>query len=215
MSLAELLSEVLHRPGGDPGLRALALIHGAAVVGRFDAVAALLPQARALKLPESELAEAALQVVAYGGFPRAIQTLQLLALDRHGSADGPPVGPVQAAAGQQTWDAVYAEHAGRVLSGLHALHPGFHELVLAQAYGSLLARPGLDLGRRELLGVAALALMALPRPLESHVRGALHNGFAASAVQDILLTSHALADDHARTVIDEAAARLSRKAPPR
>src|SRR6185436_21056737 len=105
--------------------------------------------------------EAALQVAAYGGFPRTIEGLALLA-ERAPSA-GPAATERTAddrrRAGRDVWDKVYAEQADEVLAWLGTLAPELPGWVLDDAYGRVLSRPGLSLAERELLGVAALALM--------------------------------------------------------
>ena len=209
MALAQQLGEVVRRPGGDPALRSLALLHGACCAGRFDAVPALLELAAAAGVPDVALQEACLQVVAYGGFPRAIEALGLLARHRNRPPPPPPPEPPPAA-GRATWDAIYRDHGEEVLAGLAAVAPGFPALVLESAYRRILAREGLSLGDRELLAVAALALMALPAPLGSHVRGALRNGSSPAAVIDILDTARVLGAPEALPVIDQAVDRISR-----
>jgi len=209
MSLPQQLGLAVRRPGGDPGLRSLALLHGACCAGRFDAVPALLELAASAGVTDVALLEACLQVVAYGGFPRAIEGLGLLARQRRGPPPPPPPEP-SPAAGRATWDAIYREQAEEVLGGLSAVAPGFPELVLDGAYRRILAREGLPLRERELLGVAALALLALPVPLGSHVRGALRNGSSPEAVIDILDTARVLAAPEALPVIDQAVDRISR-----
>jgi 4-carboxymuconolactone decarboxylase len=239
LSFAQDIADVLRRPGGAPEVRCLALLHGAACAGRFDAVPALLQAGATLGLPPTDprLAETALQVVAYGGFPRAIELLTHLRRARaeasHPAATAattataaasttrtasatrpaapPPVDPgILAAQGRRVWDAIYKDLAEDVLASLDDLSPGFSRIVLEDAYGRLLARPGLSLAERELLAVAALALMALPAPLGSHIRGALRNGSNAPAVMDILDTCRILADPAALAVLAQAQDRLSR-----
>jgi len=226
---------VLRRPGLAPELRCLALLHGAACAGRFDALPALLAAAPVLGLPlaDPRVAETALQVVAYGGFPRAIEVLTHLHRARGRPAapgSGEPGEPGKsetsgapggreptddpraqdAARGRRVWDAIYKDLAQDVLATLEDLHPGLPGLVLEDAYGAILARPGLSLAERELFAVAALALMALPAPLGSHIRGALRNGSNAPAVMDILDTCRVLADPAALAVLAQAQDRLSR-----
>ena len=214
--LRQTLAERLRAPGGDPRLRCLCLFHGAAAIGRFDAVEALLELSSEIGIPRLELAEAALQVVAYGGFPRAIETFSKLAgLPR----DAAPVAGTDALPeeidlldrGRETFRRVYGTNTEKVLAQLDDYQPGLASHVLQDAYGRILSRPGLPLGEREMLAVAALALAALPLPLESHMRGALANGFQLSAIEDILSTSFVLADEGARTVISQALVRLSKK----
>jgi 4-carboxymuconolactone decarboxylase len=209
VSLPQQLRLALTRPVGEPAVRALALAHGAACAGRFDAVPPLLDLAAELGAGPEALHEACLQVVAYGGFPRAIEALTLLSARRR--EPPPPAHREPApAAGRAVWDSIYSDQAEDVLAKLEALAPGFPHWVLDSAYRRILARPGLALRDRELLGVAALALMALPAPLGSHVRGALRNGSSADLVADILDTARVLAGPEALAVIDQAVDRLSR-----
>lgn len=215
MSLSDELLAALAPPGPEPDLRLLALLHGAAVIGRFDAVELLLDTALERELPPGWLEETALLVAPYGGFPRAIETLTLLARRRHTPATR-RIEPEADAnlveqRGRATFEAVYGANTERVLSELNRLLPGFDRHVLTAAYGSVLCRDGLTLGQRELLAVAALALAGLPAPLGSHIRGALRNGFPAAAVDDTLQACAVLADERARATLEQARDRLSRK----
>lgn len=233
MPLPQDLEAAVFSPAGDPGLRCLALLHGATCVGRFDAVPALHALADRLEIPIARRREAALQVAAYGGFPRTIEGLSLLAAHSRlvpsaPSAPGPPTAqgaqvaraaPTAAQAstsealwerGRVVWERVYADQADEVLAWLGTLAPELPDWVLDEAYGRVLSRPGLSLAERELLGVAALALMALPAPLASHVRGALRNGSNAAAVGDTLRTCRCLADSKALAAIEQALQRLDR-----
>ncbi len=209
VSLATSIEAALRRPGGEPAVRCLALLHGAACVGRLDVVPVLLAEAARLAITAQRLRETALQVVAYGGFPRSIGLLSLL-------GPAPEIAPVRlalgttASLGRPVWDRVYGSQAEAVLAALDGLFPGFSALVLDDAYGHILARPGLTLAERELLAVAALALMALPAPLGSHIRGALRNGSNAEGVIDILETCRVLAHPHALLVLEQAHERLTR-----
>ncbi len=185
------------------------------MISRFDAVESLISLGSARGVSWADMEEAALQLVPYGGFPRAIELLTLLADRRPGqpstAADDPGPRPQTLAAGRALFVQVYGDNADKVLAGLDQLLPGFAPLVLESAYGRILARPQLNLGERELLAVAALGLAALAAPLGSHVRGALVNGFPPGAVQDTLLTCNVLADDRSRPVIAQALDRIERK----
>jgi len=218
VSLPSELEAAVLSPGGEPGLRCLALLHGATCIGRFDAVAELNALADRLRIPAERRREAALQVAAYGGFPRTIEGLTHLA----GRGPAGPAGPAASderppserrRAGRAVWDRIYAEQADPVLARLGALAPELPGWVLDDAYGRVLSRPGLSLAERELLGVAALALMGLAAPLASHVRGALRNGSNAGTVGDILRACRGLADPNALAVIDSALQRLERDPP--
>jgi len=207
------LEAAVLNPPGDPALRCLALLHGATCIGRFDAVEALHALADRLQIPAARRREAALQVAAYGGIPRAIEGLSLLserAPDAALECAPEPEAAERRVRGRAVWDRIYAEQADEVLAWLGTLAPELPGWVLDDAYGRVLSRPGLELAERELLGVAALALMALPAPLASHVRGALRNGSNAEAVGDILRACRALAAPNALAVIEQALQRLDR-----
>lgn len=228
VSLADQLAEVVRRPGGDPALRCLSLLHGAGCIGRFDAVSALLELAPALDVPAGRLLEAALQVVPFGGYPRAIETLTLLGGARadaragaRGAPHGEPPAPLaplaprpssmpRSAAGRAAWDAIYRDGAADVLATLEGLAPGLAGWVIEDAYGRVLSRPQMPLADRELLAVAALALMALAAPLGSHVRGALRTGATPLSVEDILESCRPLAAPPATVVLEQALDRLAR-----
>lgn len=216
MSVNDALSAAVGRAGGDPELRCLALLHGCAVAGRFDVVPALLDLAHAHGATRARLEETALQVVAYGGFPRAIELLTHIGPpgdDAHAArvdARDERTSDERRAAGRAVFERVYARQSDDVLAGLDALAPHFSRWVLDQAYGAILSRGHLSLGERELFAVAALALAGLPAPLGSHVRGALRNGSTPTAVEDILRCCLLLADPRGRTVTAQALDRLSR-----
>jgi len=188
------------------------------VVGRFDAVEELVLIASQLGVPRTEIEAAGLQVVPYGGFPRAIETLGIIAAGLSGlPPDRTPGEPDSrspeevSASGRATFERIYGDKTDAVLAQLESLHPGLAGHVLEAAYGKVLAASELPLGLREMLAVAALALAALPTPLESHIRGAMCNGFTADAVEDILHASSILADERALPVIHQALDKLSRK----
>jgi 4-carboxymuconolactone decarboxylase len=58
--------------------------------------------------------------------------------------------------------------------------------VLVDAYGKVIGRPGLDLKRRELTTVAAIAVLGAAQQLHSHLRGALNNGASPEEVDAVL-----------------------------
>src|SRR2546425_1161903 len=67
-----------------------------------------------------------------------------------------------------------------------ALHPAIEPLVVVDAYGKILGRPGLDSKRRELCTLAAIAMLNAPRQLHAHLRGALHTGSTREDVDAVL-----------------------------
>jgi 4-carboxymuconolactone decarboxylase len=215
VTLINQLQEIVSRPGFDPEVRCLALIHGSSCIGRFDAVEALYELALGLGIARLRLEETALQVVSYGGFPRAIAGLAIL----RRVSPGDPIGSIPAdedparriELGSRVWNAIYGRNAEEVVQTLESRLPGLSTWVLEDAYGRVLARPGLSLAERELLAVSALGLCGLSSPLESHIRGALRNGSTPGDVEDILRSSRPLGDTTAHRVVDLALDRLSRK----
>ena len=65
-------------------------------------------------------------------------------------------------------------------------HPELAEWILDDGYGRVLSRPGLSIRERELIVVAVLSALRLPKQLESHVRGALRVGATPREVAAML-----------------------------
>src|SRR5438094_1930407 len=81
---------------------------------------------------------------------------------------------------------VYGRAYHKLLLNLRALHPALEDLVLVDAYGKVIGRPGLDLKRRELATVAAMAVLGTTQQLHSHLPGALNTGASAEEVEAVL-----------------------------
>src|SRR2546427_4863578 len=82
--------------------------------------------------------------------------------------------------------AVYGRAYHKLLLNLRALHPALEDLVLVDAYGKVIGRPGLDLKRRELCTVAAIAVLGAAQQLHSHLRGSLNTGATRAEVEEVL-----------------------------
>src|SRR5213076_781012 len=81
---------------------------------------------------------------------------------------------------------VYGRAYHKLLVNLRALHPALEDLVLVDAYGKVIGRPGLDLKRRELCTVATTAVLGTAEQLHSHLRGALNTGASAVEIDAVL-----------------------------
>lgn len=126
--------------------------------------------------------EALLQSYLFLGYPAA-----LTALDRW-RARGPeppdeedPLaepGRVDAwtGRGEELCSRVYGGAYGKLREAVRRLHPAMDRWMIAEGYGKVLARPGLDLATRELCVVALLAAEGWREQLHSHLRGALRAG---------------------------------------
>lgn len=88
--------------------------------------------------------------------------------------------------GQEACRAVYGRTYHRLLLHLRELHPALEALVLVDAYGKILGRPGLDAKRRELCTLAAIATLQAPRQLHAHLRGALNTGSTREEIDEVL-----------------------------
>jgi 4-carboxymuconolactone decarboxylase len=179
------------------------LLHGgpalaATVTGREGAARRHYEAALAAGVPAVKLVEIARMAHLFGGFPRAIQGLKALerALAERGLAAPPDSepGPRERSAerprGETLFRRIYGESSDTVIALLDATAPGYSSWVIEDAYGRVLARPGLEPFERELLAVAALAALRCPTQLESHARGARRLGASAAQV-DAMLASQA------------------------
>jgi 4-carboxymuconolactone decarboxylase len=88
--------------------------------------------------------------------------------------------------GVEACAAVYGRTYHKLLVNLRALHPAIESLVVVDAYGKILGRPGLDPKRRELCTLAAIAMLRADRQLHAHMRGALNTGSTREEVDAVL-----------------------------
>ena len=81
---------------------------------------------------------------------------------------------------------VYGPNYRRLRENVRELHPALDAWMITEGYGRTMARPGLDLLRRELCIVVQTAVIETPRQLHSHLRGALHAGATFAQVDAVL-----------------------------
>jgi len=171
-------------------LRRLARIAALAATGRTRALGAQFRACVRERVPLRAVRETLLQVFLFAGFPRTVNALEALerALGRR-----PPDPPERTGGegrvrrrGEALFRRVYGPDADRVLGEIGRRHPEFLGWILRDAYGRVLARPGLDAAERECLAVALLATLDLPRQQVGHVRGALRCGARPSEVRAAL-----------------------------
>jgi alkylhydroperoxidase/carboxymuconolactone decarboxylase family protein YurZ len=93
--------------------------------------------------------------------------------------------------GEERCAEVYGRTYHKLLLNLRALHPALESLVVVDAYGKILGRPGLDAARRELTTLAAITMLEAPRQLHAHLRGALNLGWAREDVDAVLALAEA------------------------
>ena len=147
--------------------------------------------ARAAKVPAEWMEELLLQSLLNVGYPL---TLMAFGVWRE------VAGPVVKAGEDLTHDRwalwkergaklcaeVYGRTYHKLLLNLRGLHPALEALVVVDAYGKVLSRPGLDAQRRELCTLAEIAMLTTPRQLHAHLRGALLTGSTREEVDQVL-----------------------------
>jgi alkylhydroperoxidase/carboxymuconolactone decarboxylase family protein YurZ len=88
--------------------------------------------------------------------------------------------------GEEACALVYGRAYHKLLLNLRGLHPAIEPLVVIDAYGKILGRPGLDAKLRELCTLAAIAMLDAPQQLNAHFRGALNTGATREEVDAVL-----------------------------
>jgi 4-carboxymuconolactone decarboxylase len=178
----------------DPPTAALVRVAAAVAGGRVPDLEVRLAAARAAGVPGPWIEELLLQSMLVVGYP-----LALVAFGVWRGVGGPA--PVEGTGAEQlahadwkSWAArgaavcreVYGRAYHKLLVNLRALHPALEDLVLVDAYGKVIGRPGLDLKRRELCTVATTAVLGTSEQLHSHLRGALNTGASGDEIEAVL-----------------------------
>lgn len=147
---------------------------------------------RSSQVPVQWVEELLLQSVLFVGYPRAL--IAFTAWRRFSGVPAPQADPEAGYAhvgewtrrGEETCAIVYGDNYQKLRDGVSALHPAIDEWMITEGYGRTLARPGLDLLRRELCIVAQTAVLEAPRQLHSHLRGALNAGAGFGQIEAVL-----------------------------
>lgn len=168
----------------DEATRRLVLVSAAVCGGDEPAVRSALTDARDAGVPAVWVEEAILQAHLFAGFPRALSAMRewrrISGLGAPAEDAGSPADVV--AEGGRACAQVYGPFYAPLRRNVAALHPALDRWMVAHGYGDVLARPGLDLARRELCVVAACASQGQDRQLHAHLHGALNAGASPAAV---------------------------------
>lgn len=185
--------------------------------GRFEELAPLVEAAPAGE-PDRAWREALLQTQLFAGIPRVVEAFARLerlggtgALeDDERSPEADPGEAARRARGAALFARIYGANADAVRASLQGFHPLLAGWIEGHAYGRVLARPGLDLARRELLAIVCLCALDQERQLASHVRGALAVGVERAALQEAARLVEQTAGAAAAALLERALARESR-----
>ena len=161
-----------------------------------------------------QVEEALIQSYLFLGYPAALNALA--AWREVSGSDGVPAAPLDpgawSASGEETCRAVYGSAYPGLRENIGAISPDMDLWMVAEGYGKVLSRPGLDLQVRECCIVAILTVLGTPRQLQSHVRGALLTGATPEVVTAVVeeALEFAPADYHerARSVLARVTSRL-------
>src|SRR2546422_2451375 len=195
---------IMTRPnvgGLDPQTAALVRAAAALAEGKIAELKQRFVAARAAAVPDLWIEELLLQSLLVVGYPLALVAFGVwrevagLGAGAKEGAEQPDGAAEQLA--HEDWEAwarrgadvckaVYGRAYHKLLLNLRALHPALEDLVLVDAYGKVIGRPGLDLKRRELCTVATSAVLGTAQQLHSHLRGALNTGATRAEVEAVL-----------------------------
>lgn len=183
-----------HAAGLDPQTGALVRVAAGIAAGERPELEARMRAARAAGVPALWVEELLLQSMLVVGYPLALVAFAVWRALGDGSGtrreEAEALEHEEWAAwaerGAAVCRAVYGRAYHKLLLNLRALHPALEDLVLVDAYGKVIGRPGLDLKRRELCTVAAVAVLGTAEQLHSHLRGALNTGATGAEVEAVL-----------------------------
>jgi 4-carboxymuconolactone decarboxylase len=176
----------------DPQTRDLVRFAAAIAQGYEPELRERVGPLRSSQVPVQWIEELLLQSVLMVGYPRAL--IAFTVWRTYSAMPAPANDPDQdygragewARRGEEVCAVVYGENYDKLRQSIQALHPAIDSWMITEGYGRTLARPGLDLRRRELCTVAQTAVLEAPRQLHSHLRGALNAGATFGQIEGAL-----------------------------
>jgi 4-carboxymuconolactone decarboxylase len=176
----------------DPETRDLVRFAAAIAQGYEPELRERAAKLRSSQVPAEWVEELLLQSILMVGYPRALIAFGVW---RKLGGSHPPATDADAEYGRaEEWtrrgeelcEVVYGENYSKLRESIRALHPAVESWMITEGYGRTLARPGLDLRRRELCTVAQTAVLEAPRQLHSHLRGAINAGATPGQIEGAL-----------------------------
>lgn len=175
----------------DPQTRDLVRFAAAIAQGYEPELRERVGPLRSSQVPASWVEELLLQSVLMVGYPRALNALMVwrkfsgVLAPATDTEDYGMVGE-WTRRGEETCTTVYGDNYAKLRDSIRTLHPAIDAWMVTEGYGRTLARPGLDLLRRELCTVAQTAVLEAPRQLHSHLRGSLNAGASFGQIEGVL-----------------------------
>ncbi len=176
----------------DPQTRDLVRFAAAIAQGYEPELRERIGPLRSSQVPTAWVEELLLQSVLMVGYPRALAAFMVWrkfsaipAPEADGDADYTLV-PEWTRRGEEVCVKVYGENYRKLRDSIRTLHPAVDAWMITEGYGRTLARPALDLMRRELCTVAQTAVLETHRQLHSHLRGALNAGASFGQIDGVL-----------------------------
>ena len=176
----------------DPQTRDLVRFAAAIAQGYEPELRERVGPLRASQTPVVWVEELLLQSVLMCGYPRALVAFtvwrKFSGVPAPESDEGQDYSqvPEWARRGEDVCATVYGENYRKLRESIRALHPAIDAWMITEGYGRTLARPGLDLMRRELCTVAQTCVLESPRQVHSHLRGALNAGATFGQIEGVL-----------------------------
>src|SRR5437870_5462807 len=178
----------------DPATTALVRLAAAVAEGDVSELQERLAAAQGAGVPPLWIDELLLQSMLVVGYPLTLVAFGVWREVAGPTAKGGHAAEPLAHEDWQSWAdrgaavcrAVYGRAYHKLLLNLRALHRALEDLVLVDAYGKVIGRPGLGLKRRERAAVAAIAVLGTAQQLHSHLRGALNTGASVEQVEAVL-----------------------------
>ena len=81
---------------------------------------------------------------------------------------------------------IYGRNFDLVYGNINDLSPELAEGMIAEGYGRIISRKGLDIKARELAIISTLTVADMPRQLYSHIRGAVNVGAGPAQIAEAI-----------------------------
>lgn len=188
---------MFRRSGLSRDLRTISALASLQAAGESEKLTAILRLSITNKDDLRTAYEVLLQGYLFCGYPRAIESFFCLhaAVSSKEGLDPANIDPKEmedseysSARGKATAAKVHGSNLERIINKIGAISPDLSYLMIAEGYGHILSREGLDLKARELAVVSSLTATGSDRQLNSHIRGCRNVGCEAEEIHESIFT---------------------------